>query len=140
MWTSRSILDLMWSILVVWFQRELSLVLRFNVEYPFRQIWRYLLSDWKSAWTLADIILQYTFYPVWVLTHLERDSFSFFLLLKCFFLLSFVFVFKIVFVFVLVFVFLFDVNLLTLTKTSGNPGLAHPDPNDVIPARYHRPS
>ena len=29
---------------------------------------------------------------------------------------------------------------LTLTKTSGNPGFAHPDPNDVIPARYQRPS
>merc|ERR1719150_2714247 len=29
---------------------------------------------------------------------------------------------------------------LTLTKTSGNPGFAHPDPNDVIPAKYHRPS
>ena len=32
-----------------------------------------------------------------------------------------------------------DVNL-TLTKTSGNPGFAQPDPNDVIPARYQRPS
>ena len=25
-------------------------------------------------------------------------------------------------------------------KTSGNPGFAHPDPNEVNPARYHRPS
>ena len=26
------------------------------------------------------------------------------------------------------------------TKTSGKPGLAQPEPKDVIPARYHRPS
>ena len=31
-------------------------------------------------------------------------------------------------------------DYLHLTKTSGNPGLAQPEPKDVRPARYQRPS
>ena len=33
-----------------------------------------------------------------------------------------------------------EMYFVILEKTSGKPGFAHPEPKEVIPARYQRPS